>query len=811
MAVGKTVSKKGKAATPRLPKPLAAGDAGFPDFKPGAVPKSFSVFDLSSHARAREALEFALDMEDHGFNVFVLGEDRAGRLTETLIFLEKALSKRPAPDDWVYLNNFRHANEPKPYRLPSGAAVRLAKDMERLVERIREALEKAFSSDDFKAQVKTHGEEINTQVNGMFQALRREAEAYGLSLVSLPDGRLTVVPAKVSPPPITLIGEAQAMPPSDDAAADAAQAKVRQHLNDRLVEVSRAAGEKQAEFEAWVTDLERGIADIAIAGLIQKVAKSYDQVAELGTWFEAMRVDILDNLGLFRIEQQQGEMAIGGAAQRYAVNVIADHAEDKSPQVVLEPNPSYENLFGRIEYRRFQGGLFTDFTLIRPGALHRANGGILVLRAEAMAINPLAWAFLKGALRDRSIGIEELGREGAVAVAGAPKPSPVPLDIKVVLIGNPQAYYAFFSIDPEYRMHFKVKADIDADMAANPANRRIYAALIRRMATAATPAGIDDDAINCLLGFASRLAEDRRRLTACYELLGDIILETVALAGGADEKPVSRAMLLHALDARGHRNARIEDRMHEAISDGTVMIDVKGQAVGQINALVVRDLGDHVFGAPVRVTARASVGHLGAINIERQVALGGPIQQKGMLVLQGYLAGTFARTMPISFDCSVTFEQSYGGVEGDSASLAELVAILSALAGVPLRQDLAITGSVNQHGEAQAIGGITFKVEGFHRACRDAGRLSGEQGVVLPAVNTRNLVLDAETTAAIATGTFKLFPVDSVEQAVELFTGLPAGKPDGKGNFPPDSVFGRAMATLTDFDEILSQRKRPVG
>ena len=814
MAGGKT-AKRGGAAGLNLPKPLKAADAGFPDFKPGRVPKTFSVFDLSSHTRAREALDFALGMDDHGFNVFVLGVERTGRLTETMHYLEGALKKRPAPDDWVYLNNFRHANAPRPYRLAAGRAVGFAKDMERLVGRVREALEKAFSSDEFKAQVKARGEEINGEINQLFQALRREAEAYGLTLVSLPDGRVAVAPAKAAPPPITMIGETDAMPPQSEASADAAEAKIRHHLNERLGEVSHAAGEKQAAFEAWVSELERSIADTAIAGLIESVAKHYAGVADLDDWFTAMRADVLDNLGIFRIEAQQGEMAFGGAAQRYAVNVIADRAELKSPLVVLEPNPSYENLFGRIEYRRLQDGLFTDFTLIQAGALHRANGGILVLRAEAMAANPLSWAFLKAALRDRAIGIEELNRTGGVAVAGAPKPDPVPLDVKVVLIGNPQAYYAFFSIDAEYRMHFKVKADIDADMAASAANRRIYAGIIRRMAeaatprgetAAATPGGIDDDAINCLLGYASRLAEDRRRLSACYEYLDDIIHEARALKGNGGQ--LTRDCLLKALDARSHRNARIEDRMHEAISDGTIMIDVNGDAVGQINALVVRDLGDHAFGAPVRVTARASVGHLGAINIERQVELGGPIQQKGMLVLQGFLSGTFARTMPISFDCSVTFEQSYGGVEGDSASLAELVAILSALSGVPLRQDLAITGSVNQHGEAQAIGGVTYKVEGFHRACEDAGRLTGKQGVALPAVNARNLVLDAETTAAIEAGLFHLYPVETVEQAVELFTGVAAGTPDAKGEFPADSVFGRVMATLSDFDEILTQRKR---
>ena len=450
----------------------------------------------------------------------------------------------------------------------------------------------------------------------------------------------------------------------------------------------------------------------------------------------------------------------------------------------------------------------TDFTMIRAGSMHRANGGMLVLRAEALARNPTSWEFLKGALRDGEIRIEEPHRAGSVPLAGAPRPKAIALDIKVVIVGAPRWYYTFFSIDPDFQTYFKVKADIDADMDATPDNLASYAALIRTIAHDHRQVSCDDAAVQRLLGMAARWAEHREKLTARFEILEDVVTEAAEIVHEQGGDVVTEAIVIQASEHRRRRNARVEDRMQQSISEGTVMIDTSGEAVGQINALTVRDLGDHAFGGPSRVTARASVGRLGVINVERQVALGGPIQQKGVMVLQGYLAGCFAKRFPLSFNCSITFEQNYGGVEGDSASMAELVAVLSDLSGAPLRQDIAITGSVNQHGESQAIGGAHHKIEGFFRSCVEQDGLTGHQGVVIPAVNEKNLILRDEVAAAVAGGEFHIWGVANIDDAVALFTGLDAGQPDDAGDYPPNSVYGRVMARLAEYDAILFEREK---
>jgi predicted ATP-dependent protease len=491
--------------------------------------------------------------------------------------------------------------------------------------------------------------------------------------------------------------------------------------------------------------------------------------------------------------------------ERYAVNLLVDHGGDERPSVVLEPNPTYENLFGRIEYRQISGVLQTDYTLIRPGALHRANGGILLLRAEALAREGVAWRFLKDALRDRAIRIEELHRVNGVPIAGAPRPEPIPLDVKVVIVGAPQWYYSFFSVDPDFRAYFKVKADIDPDMKADECNLRVAGALIRAGTAEHAALGCDDDAVEYLLGQSARWAGHREKLSSSFELVQDAICEAGTRARGEARKSISLDDVKAALRERRGRNARIEDRSQEHIEQGVLLIATEGRVVGQINALTVRDMGDYAFGTPARITARTFAGKHGVINIERATALGGPIQQKGVMVIEGLLNGRLAQRFPLSFSCSITFEQSYGGVEGDSASLAELAAILSALAQAPIRQDVAITGSLNQLGFAQTIGGVNEKIEGFFRTCQTAG-LSGEQGVIVPVANAPNLCLRDEVAEAIAKGTFHVWSVETADEAIELLMDMPAGAMDAEGGYPPETIYGRALKRLEEYDRILTAR-----
>jgi len=519
-----------------------------------------------------------------------------------------------------------------------------------------------------------------------------------------------------------------------------------------------------------------------------------------------LRNDVIDNYRVFLpANDENPRPAALTPESRYAVNLLVDNKNAEYAPVIVEPNPTYQNLFGRIEYRQSMRSMETDFTLIQPGSLHRANGGVLVLRADAIASDPGVWNALKGALRDCEIRVAEPYRQLAPPVAGALSPEAVDLSIKIVLVGAPNWYYTFFSADPEFRSYFKIKADIDPRVDADTSNLETYGGLIRQMARE-DGAECEDDAVSRLLGIASRWAADRTKLSSQFERIADVLAEARQVAAADGQPKLTAATIDIAIENRRRRNARFEDRIQEGIADESVLIATTGSAVGQINALTVRDIGDHSFGTPSRVTASASVGRRGVLNIERDVGLGGPIQQKGALVLQGWLTGMFAREFPLSFNVSMTFEQSYGGVDGDSASLAELIAILSDLADIPVRQDLAITGSVNQHGLAQAIGGAHHKIEGFFRTCLEAGTLDGGQGVVVPAANEKNLVLRRNVADAVEEGKFAIYSVETIEDAVELFTGVPAGEEDAKGEFPQHTVFGKVAAKLQRYDQILMQR-----
>lgn len=787
---------------------LDAAAVGLPSFDLPTIPDDgapVDVFRLSSHARARDALDFGLKSRDTGFNIFVVGENRSGRMTTTLNYLRSHFKDGTKPNDWVYLNNFRHPSEPIAVHLPAGVGRSFRDAMADLIPNIRQALSVAFAREEYRQRIRQEEDAMRGAIRTRIEAIRGEAEAAGLSLVQAPQGMAVMLLDEKGQP-----RDAHELPDTERQAVEAAA----KQASEKLAEVNREAARRQAEFNRRMREFSREVAASAISDLLDAFAGGFAEHQALNRWLVAFRVDILENLSLFSRPaggaEDTPDRPMPSPEERYAVNLFVDNGDLDQPPVIVEANPTYANLFGRIEYRQVGGMLQTDFSLVRPGALHRANGGILVLRAEAIAAALDSWAQLKGALRDREIKVEELHRVGGVPIAGAPQPQPIPLDVKVMIVGAPDWYYAFFSIDPEFQTYFKVKAEIDPDMHATPDNLSCYARLIQHFAQEHAGAPCEGDAVRHLLGYASRLAADREKLSARFELIEDIVSEAVIEGGGGRGQPVTRDAVVAARRNRRNRNARIEDRTQEAITRGTVMIDTVGEVVGQINGLTVRDLGDHSFGAPARVTARTSIGRRGVTNIERETLLGGPIQQKGAMVIQGFLAGLFAQRQPMSFNASITFEQSYGGVEGDSASLAELLAILSDLSGVPLRQDLAVTGSVNQLGEVQAIGGLTQKAEGFYRTCLAAGGLTGDQGVVCPAANAVHLVLDEEPAKAVADGSFHIYAVDDIAAALELFTGQQAGTVDADGAYSPDSIYGRIAARLVEFDRILDEREQHI-
>ena len=788
-------------------KKLEAAAAGMPVHvvSQASTGSEVDVFSLSSHARAREAMEFGLIASDPGFNIFVVGEDRSGRMTATLSYLREAVAGKKKPGDWVYLNNFRTSNEPVAAPLPAGVGRSLLDSMSALIPQLRDAFRQAFAREEYQQRVQEESEKMRAAVNGEVEAARKDAQDQGLSIVQSPQGLMVVSLGEDNQP-----RDISQLPDAERLAIEASA----QQVSERLAEINRSAARQQAQFAERMRELNRQVAEAASDGLLDEFSAQFSEHLSLSRWVVAFRVDVLEHYTAFLVSPGVGADGGGGPPaerpeDRYAVNLFVDNSAAAHPPVVLESNPTYTNLFGRIEYRQIGGMLQTDFALIRPGALHQANGGILVLRAEALAANGDSWVQLKGALRDGRIRVEEMHRAGGVPIAGAPKPQPIPLDVKVVIVGAPNWYYTFFSVDPDFQAYFKVKAEIDPDLEATPQSVSCYATLIQGFAARHDGASCEADALQYLLGYAARLAFDRTKLSARFELIEDLINEAAYLTEGGMGNPISRAAVVAARTNRRNRNARIEDRIHESIRRGTVMIDTGGAVVGQVNGLTVRDMGDHAFGAPARVTARTSIGRRGVTNIERETALGGPIQQKGAMVIQGFLAGLFARRVPMSFNASITFEQSYGGVEGDSASLAEALTILSDLSGVPLRQDLAVTGSVNQRGEVQAIGGLTHKAEGFYRTCVETGGLTGTQGVVFPASNEPSLVLDDDVSADVAAGRFHVWSVETVAEGLELFTGESAGVADANGDYPPDSIFGRIAARLIEYDRILEDRSDP--
>lgn len=780
-------------------KKLAADQIGIPAFAPGTR-QNGAIFDLSSHQRAREALELALAMPEPGFNIFVLGENRSGRLTSTVDFLKESLSDSRAPDDWVYLNDFGAPSEPVAVRLPAGDGRKLRDAMQQLIGGLTQALRTAFGGESFQSKMQAEGEAAQTELNSQMQAVQTAAQEKGLNILQNQQGPVIVATDD----------KGEAVPAED--MTDDQRALLAEHgpaLAQQILAINRRTAELQAAFQQRGAELSRQVADQTSGPVIDAILGAFAEHHGLNKWLVELRNDITDNFQAFLPPPEEGARPPElDPARRYAVNLLVDNQLNETLPVIIEANPTYENLFGRIEYRQSARAMETDFTLIKPGAFHHANGGVLVLRADAIASNPSIWPFIKGALRDEKIRIEELYRSSGPTVAGALSPQSVPLDVKVVLIGAPNWYYTFFSTDPEFQSYFKIKADIDPDFEAEAGNIETYAGLIRALAADADEKVIKcaDSAVARLLGQASRWAADRTKLSSQFERVDDILAEARQVLQKTGGEEVTADTVETAIEKRRHRNARVEDRIQEGISEETVLIATTGTAVGQVNALTVRDVGDHAFGTPSRVTAQASVGRSGVLNIERDIGLGGPLQQKGALVLQGWLSGTFARATPLSFNVSITFEQSYGGVDGDSASLAELVAILSDISGVPARQDLAITGSVNQHGAAQAIGGAHHKIEGFFRSCVEAGTLDGAQGAAVPAANEKNLVLRRDVEEAVQDGKFSIYSLETIEDAVELFLGMPAGLPDEAGGYPEGTVFGLVAAKLAEFDKILMDR-----
>jgi predicted ATP-dependent protease len=755
--------------------------------------------DLLGQERASEAIRFGTEISDRGFNIFAVGASAAQIRESVGAMLREVTARNPCPPDWIYVNNFATPNRPTAISLPPGRAPEFQAAIRHLTEDLRSALPAVFESENYQARRGAIETQFRTKNERAFQALGEKATAKNTAILRTPGG-FAVAPAR----------EGKVVPPDEfntwsEERRRAAQEAI-QEIERELEQTLRAIPRIEKERRDAVRALDREVAAFAIGQQIEEARAPFADLPRIVAHLDAARADILDNVHLFvaAAADEEPPLAAMRAAllDRYQVNVLVSCAtrEARAP-VIEELHPTLGNLIGRTEYLSQQGVLVTNFQLIKAGALHRANGGAILIDARSLLTEPFSWPALKRALMRGEILIEDPGRFLGLAMTVTLEPDPIPLNVKVVLFGERLLYYLLAALDPDFSVLFKVLADFEDDTPRTVPTEAAMARLIGSIARSAGFHPFDRGAVARLIEHAARLAEDQAKLTLLVERVRDVMAEANHHARAGERAVVAREDVAAAIRQQIRRAARIEDRSREMILREIALVDTAGSRIGQVNGLSVMALGGHSFGRPSRITCRVRPGVGKIVDIEREVELGGPLHSKGVLILAGFLAGRYALEHPMSLYASLVFEQSYGGVEGDSASSAELYSLLSALGEVPLRQDLAVTGSVNQHGVVQAIGGVNEKIEGFFDICAARG-LTGTQGVLIPVANAQHLMLREDVVAAASAGRFSIYPITTIDQGITLLAGRPAGECGADGVYPEGSVNRMVEDRLAHFAEI---------
>jgi lon-related putative ATP-dependent protease len=774
--------------------------------------------DVIGQDRAVDAIRFGIGIEQPGYNLFALGPNGTGKYTLVHRSLEMKATGESVPSDWCYVYNFEHRHMPHALRLPAGQGVKLGRDMKRLVDELFVVIPGAFESEEYHSQKRTIDAEYHEMQEVSLEKIRQDAAQQDIALIRTPAG-LAFAPLR----------DKEVIKPEDFMELPAEQRKQIESqisaLQERLQKVFRQVPQWIRASRSRVKELNEEVTTFAITPLFDELKEKYSDLSSILDYLEAVRGDIVENNNVF-VEPTDGATGADGQssrppvtgmvaqrspetfANRYRVNVIVDHSQSEGAPVIYEQNPTYQSLIGRLEHISQLGALLTDFTLIKPGALHQANGGYLILDARNLLSQPYVWEGLKRALKSNEICIESPGQAYGLVSTASLQPEPIPFDIKIVLLGERQIYYLMFEYDPDFKELFKVTADFDDLMNRTDQNHLAYAQLVGTLARKEALRPFDRAAVARVIERSSRMVSDVEKLSADMQTVADLLREADYWAGQAGREIVSAEQVQQAIDAQVYRTSRIKERMEESILRETILIDTSGEKIGQINGLSVMMLGNYAFGRPSRITARVRMGRGEVIDIERQVELGGPLHSKGVLILSSFLGSRYAAERPLSLSASLVFEQSYGGVGGDSASSAELYALLSALAETPIKQSLAVTGSVNQHGQVQAIGGVNEKIEGFFDVCQARG-LTGDQGVLIPGSNVKHLMLRRDIVEAVEKDQFQIYAVDSIEQGMELLTGIPAGELDDEGNYPEDSINQRVITRLESLTEKQQAFKEP--
>jgi len=754
--------------------------------------------------RALEAVQFGIGIRRQGFNLFLLGPAGTGKYASVRSLLEKRAAEEPTPNDWCYVNNFEGAESPRVLRLPPGRGVVLRDDVQQLLDSLRSVIPSTFESETYRARKQVIEQEIKDRQEKAFEEMQQEASQKEIGLLRTPTG---FVLAPMRNGEVLSPDAFEQLPETEHQRIDATMSELHKKLHAVLQQVPKWQQEAREKIRA----LNDEMAAFAVGHLIDDLRKKYFDLPQAVSFLDRIRADVIGNVNEFITPSEHPLAALMGmfipAApkgpaffRRYQVNVLVDHSRSHGAPVVYEDHPTYQNLVGEIEYIAQMGALSTDFNLIRAGALHRANGGYLILDAYKLLLQPYAWEALKRSLRSSQIRVESLGQMLSLVSTVSLEPETIPLNVKVVLVGERLLYYLLSSLDSEFGELFKVAADFEERMERSAETDLLYARLIGTIARQEALLPFDPGAVGRVIEQSSRLAGDAQKILAHRRTLADLLSEADYWARQAGRTAVSRDDVQRAIDAQIHRADRVRDRFLEEVLHGTILVDTQGEIVGQVNGLSVVELAGFAFGHPSRITARVRLGKGEVIDIEREVELSGPIHSKGVLILSGFLGARYAPDHPLSLSASLVFEQSYGAVEGDSASSAELYALLSALSGLPIKQSLAVTGSVNQHGQIQAIGGVNEKIEGFFDLCRSRGHLDG-QGVLIPSSNVRHLMLRGDVVDAVRSGKFHIYAVETIDEGIEILTGVPAGERAASGKFSDGTVNQKVESRLIELAE----------
>lgn len=757
--------------------------------------------------RAVKAVEFGLKVKRHGYNIFMTGITGTGKFSYAQNYVKEVAKDESVPEDWCYVYNFENPYEPKALNFPFGKGKDFCEDMEELIEDLKVEIPRAFEGEEYEKEKAEILKEFQQQRNELMEELSKIAQEKGFALKRTPTGFVT----------IPIVDEKQLSQKEFDQLEEDVKEDLEEKMNEvqlKSMEVTRKILNAEKEVKDKLKQLEKKIGLFAVGHLIDDLKEKYKDYSKVQDYLEEVKEDVLENLDDFKAEE--GEQSTFPwmkkpkvAEERYRVNLLVDRSESLGAPVVIETNPTYYNLVGKVEYESQFGMVSTDYTMIKPGAIHRANGGYLILQAMDLLTNFRSWDALKRVLKNKELQIENLQEQMGLVAMSTLRPEPIPVNVKVIIIGNPFIYRLLYYYEEDFRKLFKIKADFDVEMKRDEDNINLMAGFVSNQCQMEGLRSFESSAVARLVEHSSRLAGHQGKLTTKFNDIIEIIHEADGWAALDNSEHVEARHIKKAIEEKVYRSNKMEMKIREMFQEGKYLLDVEGEKVGQVNGLSIIDQGDYTFGKPNRITAAVYLGKRGIMNIEREAKLSGKIHNKGVLILGGYLAEKYAQEIPLTLSATLTFEQLYEGVEGDSASSTELYALLSSLSKLPLRQDIAATGSVNQKGEIQPVGGINEKIEGFYAVCKAKG-LTGQQGVIIPYQNMNNLMLSDEVVEAVEKGEFNLYQVRTIDEGIEILTGVSAGAMMEEGAYPEGTVNYLVDKNLRHYNQALIKQRKEI-